>query len=233
MSGHGSDSSGSMRWLLTYADMITLLLAFFVVLYAISKVDAKKYQALAGSLQGAFGGHPPATNAPGVVGTSPLPPRGKPIVPKDDVVFEVVERLQVALESEMGAGRIQIERNDRGILLRFQDTLLFDVGKSELRPEARAVLDKVAATIAPLPYPIEAEGHTDTLPIRSGPFPSNWELSVARATAVVRYLVEAHGISPARLAARGVAEHKPLFPNDQIKGEPRNRRVELTIVTRG
>ena len=232
MSGRGNDSSGSMRWLLTYVDMITLLLAFFVVLYAISKVDAKKYQALAGSIQGAFGGHPPAMSAPGPGGPS-LPPRGEPIVPKQDPVFEVVERLQTALKTEIGADQIQIKRNPRGILLRFQDTLLFDVGKADLRAEARAVLDKVAATIAPLPFPIEAEGHTDTLPIRSGLFPSNWELSVARATAVVRYLVEAHGISPTRLAARGVAEHRPLYPNDQIKGEPRNRRVELTIVTHG
>jgi len=232
MSGRGNDASGSMRWLLTYADMITLLLAFFVVLYAISKVDAKKYQALASSLQGIFGSPPPSANAPGAGGPT-LSPRVDPMPPKQDPVFEVVERLQAALETELGAGRIQIERNPRGILLRFQDTLLFDVGKAELRPEARAILEKVATTIAPLPYPIEAEGHTDTLPIRSGPFPSNWELSVARATAVVRYLVEAHGVSPTRLAARGVAEHKPLYPNDRIRGEPRNRRVELTIVTSG
>jgi chemotaxis protein MotB len=230
MSGQGHDSSGSMRWLLTYADMITLLLAFFVVLYAISKVDAKKYQALASSLQGIFGNPPPSASAPQVGGAA-LPPRVEPMPPKQDLAFEIVEGLQASLEAELGAGRIQIERNPRGVLLRFQDTLLFDVGKADLRPEARAVLDKVAATIAPLPYPIEAEGHTDTLPIRSGPFPSNWELSVARATAVVRYLVEAHTISPTRLAARGVAEHKPLYPNDPIRGEPRNRRVELTIIT--
>jgi chemotaxis protein MotB len=232
MSGKGNDASGSMRWLLTYADMITLLLAFFVVLYAISKVDAKKYQALASSLQGIFGNAPPSASAPRVGGPS-LPPKADPMPPKQDLVFEIVERLQASLETEMGAGRIQIERNPRGILLRFQDTLLFDVGKADLRPEARAVLDKVAATIAPLPFPVEAEGHTDTLPIRSGLFPSNWELSVARATAVVRYLVEAHGISPIRLAARGVGEHRPLYPNDQSRGEPRNRRVELTIVTQG
>jgi chemotaxis protein MotB len=218
-----------MRWLLTYADMITLLLAFFVILYAISKLDAKKYEALVSALRGAFGGPTPAASGSGVGGATL--PRVDPMPPRQDVVFEIVERLQAALEAELGAGRVQIERNPRGVLLRFQDTLLFDVGKADLRTDARALLDKVAATIAPLPYPIEAEGHTDTLPIRSGPYPSNWELSVARATAVVRYLVEAHGISPTRLAARGVAEHKPLFPNDPARGEPRNRRVELTIIT--
>ncbi len=230
MSGRGHDSSGSMRLLLTYADMITLLLAFFVILYAISKLDAKKYQALASALRGAFGSATPAASGSGAGGAT-LPPRVDPVPPKQDVLFEIVVRLQAALEAELGAGRVQIERNPRGVLLRFQDTLLFDVGKADLRPEAQALLDKVATTIAPLPYPIEAEGHTDTLPIRSGPFPSNWELSVARATAVVRYLVEAHGISPTRLAARGVGEHRPLYPNDPTRGEPRNRRVELTIIT--
>jgi len=230
MSGRGNGSSGSMRWLLTYADMITLLLAFFVILYAISKVDVRKYQALVTSLRGAFGGPAPtATLPPGTMG----PARPEPLLPRQDPVFEIVERLQQALGKELGAGRIQIEHTPKGILLRFQDTLLFDIGKAELRPDARRLLDKVAGTIAPLPYAVEAEGHTDTLPIRSGAFPSNWELSVARATAVVRYLVEAQGFSPVRLAARGVGEHKPLFPNHPTTGEPRNRRVELIILTRG
>ncbi len=106
-------------------------------------------------------------------------------------------------------------------------------GKADLHGEARRILDTVVGVISNLPHPIEAEGHTDTLPIKSAQFPSNWELSVARATAVVRYLVEAHGVSPLRLAARGLEEHKPLYPNHPTLGEPRNRRVELNIITRG
>ncbi len=226
MSAGGHNSGGNLRWLLTYADMITLLLAFFVILYAISKVDLKKYETLAVSLRGAF-------NTP----AAPLPIStkgngGERLLPKPDLVFEVVQQLRERLGEDLQAGRVQIERTADGIILRFQDAILFERGKAELRTEARRLLDKVAGVVSGLSNPIEAEGHTDTLPIRSAQFPSNWELSVARATAVVRYLVEAHALSPLRLAARGLGEHKPLFPNDATRGEPRNRRVEIRIVTR-
>ena len=157
---------------------------------------------------------------------------GERLAPKPDLVFEVVQQLRDRLGDDLREGSVQIERTPDGILLRFQDAILFERGKAELRSEARRILDKVTGVILTLSNPIEAEGHTDTLPIRSAQFPSNWELSVARATAVVRYLVETHGISPLRIAARGLGEHKPLFPNDAIRGEPRNRRVELRIVTR-
>lgn len=215
-----------MRWLLTYADMITLLLAFFVILYAISKVDAKKYQALAVSMRGAFGSAGSSHVTSGGAGGEHLPP-------KPDPGFDLAEKLRQSLGQDLGAGTVQIERTESGILLRFQDTVFFERGKADLQAQARRILDNVASVIASLPNGIEAEGHTDTLPIRSAQFPSNWELSVARATAVVRYLVEAHGISPLRLAARGLGEHKPLYPNHPAQGEPRNRRVEVTILTRG
>lgn len=224
MSG-GHNSGGNMRWLLTYADMITLLLAFFVILYAISTVDLKRYESLAVSLRGAF------------AGSAPLPVStrgggGERLLPKPDLVFDVVRELRERLGDDLEAGRVQIERAPEAIILRFPDAILFERGKAELRGGARQILDRVAGVVLSLPNPIEAEGHTDTLPIRSAQYPSNWELSAARATAVVRYLVEIRAVSPLRIAARGVGEHKPLFPNDAIRGEPRNRRVELRIVTR-
>jgi chemotaxis protein MotB len=215
-----------MRWLLTYADMITLLLAFFVILYAISKVDAKKYEALSVSVRGAFGAEGSSLVGGGSAG------RGR-IAPARDAAAPIVEQLQKVLAEDLAGGRIQIERSARGVLIRFQDTLFFERGKAELNSAAQRILREVAAVIAALPNDVEAEGHTDSLPIRSAQFPSNWELSVARSTAVVRYLVEEQGISPLRLSARGLGEHKPLFQNHPTLGEPRNRRVELTIVTRG
>lgn len=223
MSKGSHDTGGSMRWLLTYADMITLLLAFFVILYSISKVDAKKYREVATSLRGAFGSASPYPISTADGG-------GEQLLPKPDQLLGIVERLRQSLGEELDAGRIQIERDAAGILLRFQDAIFFERGKAELTTEARRILDKVAAVISDLPNAIEAEGHTDTLPIRSAQFPSNWELSVARATAVVRHLLEAHGISPLRLAARGLGEYKPLYPNHPTLGEPRNRRVEVRIL---
>lgn len=224
MSG-GDKPSAHQRWLLTYADMITLLLAFFVILYAISKLDLKKYESLAVSLRGAFsttGALPISTGEGG----------GERLLPKPDFVFDVVERLRERLGDDLAAGRVQIERTPDAVVLRFPDGILFERGRAELGSGARQILDRVAGVIFGLSNPIEAEGHTDTLPIRSAQFPSNWELSVARATAVVRYLVEAHAVSPLRIAARGVGEHQPLVPNDPVRGESRNRRVEIRILTR-
>lgn len=226
MSGQGHDAGGNMRWLLTYADMITLLLAFFVILYAISKVDARKYQALAASIRTAFGSAAPYPVPTGGSG-------GERLLPRPDLVFEIVEQLQHTLGSELSQGRVQIERGTDAVVLRVQDGVFFERGRAELHAEARRILDKVAAVIARLSNPVEVEGHTDSLPIRSAQFPSNWELSVARATAVVRYLVELHRVSPLRLAARGLGEYKPLYPNHPALGEPRNRRVEIRILTRG
>jgi len=221
MSGGGHDGGGSMRWLLTYADMITLLLAFFVIMYAVSKVDAKKYKTFASSVQTAFGN-------PIALPREPIP---APIRPRADPLIEILDQLRSNLdEADLREGRIQIERTPDAILLRFQDTVFFERGKAELGPEARGILDVVAGAVADLPNSIEAEGHTDLLPIRSARFPSNWELSVARATAVVRYLALSHGISPLRLSARGLGEFKPLVPNPPGGGEPRNRRVELKIL---
>jgi chemotaxis protein MotB len=205
--------------------MITLLLAFFVILYAISKVDLKKYETLAVSLRGAF-------NTPAPQPLSSKGGGGERLLPAPDLVFDLVQQLRDRLGEDLRDGRVQIERGADGITLRFQDAIFFERGRAELRGEARRILDTVAGVILPLPHPIEAEGHTDTLPIRSAQYPSNWELSVARATAVVRYLVEVHGLSPLRIAARGLGEHKPLFANDPTRGEPRNRRVEIRIVTR-
>jgi len=208
---------GSGRWLLTYADMITLLLAFFVIMYAISKVDAERYQAIAMSIRGAFG--MAAAPAPGAA------------VPPLEPLHPLVEVLRRHLAEDLRAGRLQIEATREAIVLRFQDAVFFGRGKAELTPGAQGILDRLAAVVKDLPNGVEAEGHTDILPIRSRQFPSNWELSAARATAVVRYLGETHGISPLRLAARGLGEHQPMYPNDPVRGEPRNRRVEIRILT--
>lgn len=217
----GQVGGGSMRWLLTYADMITLLLAFFVIMYAVSKVDAKKYKTFATSVQTAFG------NRPITPVRDPIP---GPIVPRTDPLAQIQDELRQSLDSaDLRDGRIQMERTAEGLVLRFQDTVFFERGRADLSPEARGILDKVAAAIAESPYSIEAEGHTDTLPIRSARFPSNWELSLARATAVMRYFVQVHGMSPLRLSSRGLGEFRPLYPDIPGVGERRNRRVELKI----
>ena len=225
MAGGGHDSGGGLRWLLTYADMITLLLAFFIILYASSKIDAKKYTDLTGSIRVAFG--------------APLPTRsivqagngGEKLQPFPDLVGVLVQQLSSHLEEEIKVGNVEIERNDKGVVLRFRETVLFGLGSATLSDEARTILNKVAPSLLNIPHAIEVEGHTDNLPIRSSIFPSNWELSVGRATAVMRHLVEVQRFPLSRLPARGMADNRPLEPNDLARGNPRNRRVELHVLT--
>lgn len=225
MVGNGHDGGGGLRWLLTYADMITLLLAFFIILYASSRVDAKKYTDMVSSIRTAFG--------------VPLPPRsvvragdgGEKLLPFPDTVGMLVQQLSVQLEEEIKTGSVEIERNEKGVILRLQETVLFDLSSATLSAEAKRILDKIAPSLLNVPNAIEVEGHTDNLPIRSPIFPSNWELSVGRATAVIRHLVEIHRFPPGRLAARGMADNQPLAPNDPVRGNIRNRRVELHIQT--
>jgi len=224
MSGHNHDGGGGLRWLLTYADIITLLLVFFIILYASSKADAKKYTDMVSSIRVAFG--------------VPLPPRpiiqvgggGETLLPFPDMVGILVQQLSVQLEDEIQAGNVEIERTEKDIVLRLQDPVLFDLGSATLSDKAKGILDSIAPPLLTASSAIEVEGHTDTLPIKSSIFPSNWELSVGRATAVIRYLVGVHRFPPARLAARGMADNQPLAPNDLARGNPRNRRVELHIL---
>jgi chemotaxis protein MotB len=224
MAGGGHDGGGGLRWLLTYADMITLLLAFFIILYASSKVDAKKYTDLASSIRVAFG--------------VPMPPRaiihvgagGEKLLPIPDMVGILMQRFSAELEEEVKLGGVDIERSERGMVLRFREPILFESGKATLPVEAMGILDKVATLLRDVPNLIEVEGHTDSLPIRTPFFPTNWELSAMRATSVVRYLHEVRRLPPERLAARGLADTRPLVSGDRVRGTPANRRVELHIL---
>lgn len=217
--------SGGLRWLLTYADMITLLLAFFIVLYVASSLDAKKYAELASSLRVAFNAPPRASPITQVGGG------GEKLLPIPDPVGALMLQLSHELEEEIQQGRVEIQQTEKGIVLRFREAVFFESGKATLSQEAQRILDRVAGSLRDIPNPIEVEGHTDSLPVRTRFFPTNWELSVARATAVVRYLVEVRGLSPERLAARGLADNRPLVAEDRLRGNPRNRRVEVHVLT--
>lgn len=224
--GRGRDSnSGGLRWLLTYADMITLLLAFFIILYVSSRVDAKKYNDLAASIRVAFGATLPASPI-AQVGRG-----GEKLLPIPDMVGMLMRRFSRELKEEIGQGKVEIQRTEKGIVLRFRETVLFESGRATLSDKAKRILDQVATPLRDVPNAIEVEGHTDSLPIRTHVFPTNWELSVVRATAVVRYLVEVRGLPPERLAARGMADNRPLVPEEKLRGNPRNRRVEVHVLT--
>lgn len=218
--GGGHDGAGGMRWLLTYADLITLLLIMFIMLYSISMVDAAKFKEIMQNLKAAFGG---------VLQQGPtfLPGSG------DRLIAELVPKLSAAVENEgSGTGAAQVFKNERGIVVRLMtDNVLYDRGSVELKPEMQRILDAVAPVLGTAGLPVLVEGHTDDLPTRGrGRFQSNWELSTERATQVVRYLIEHGKVPPARLSAAGYAEFHPLVPNDTEAGRRRNRRIDIIIL---
>ncbi|MEW5762747.1 MAG: flagellar motor protein MotB [Bacillota bacterium] len=234
--GHGGAEGRASRdrWLITYADLITLLLIFFVVMYAISKVDADKFAAIAQALTKALGGsgmvlpHPGASVSPGV---------GQPqsaVTPGASEGLELA-RVRTQLEEvlrEKGLNAyFSVRQEERGIVLSIQDTVLFDLGKADLRPEAKKIIDDVGLVLLQTPNYIRIEGHTDNLPIHTPQFPSNWELSVARACSVVQRLIHTLNFPPERLSATGYGEYRPRVPNDTPEHRQLNRRVDFVILS--
>ena len=233
-----SDHENHDRWLISYADFITLLFAFFVVMYAVSAVNEGKYRILAETLGGAFGRTPAASEAPVPQLTSePLPPEMRQRTLKEQQAIEEQEHMaSVAsnLLDVMGPlvkeGKVRMTQSRRGVSIEINANVLFAPGRAELQPESLAVLRAVANTLKSEPFKLEITGHTDTIPISSPLFASNWELSAVRASSVVRLLAD-NGIAPDRLYAIGREASQPIAPNDTAEGRARNRRVELMILS--
>ena len=200
------------RWLISYADFMTLLCAFFMTVYAATLAETPAATAAA----------PVEVTVPAVE-TAPEPPPVDPAV----ALREQVER---ALAPELAAGYLQLVEDPRGLVIEVPDAGAFDVGQAALAPEAQAMLSRVATMLAPLPNAVRIEGHSDTTPIRTPQYASNWDLSTARATRVVEFLVTTAGLAPSRLSAAGYAEFKPRASNDTPTGRARNRRVDLVLL---
>lgn len=230
------------RWLVSYADFITLLFAFFVVMYAISTLNEGKYRVLADSLIVAFRNDPVVTAqttglAPMNRTTSSLPPPRPAVRAVDPLrkqktreMQDLAKRISNAMTPLVQSGQVRLTQLPQGLAVEINASVLFAPAQAKLQQaESIAALEAVAKLLAPGQQQIRVEGHTDYLPIASVAFPSNWELSSARASSVVRLFIAA-GVAPARLAAVGYAEHKPVESNDTPEGRARNRRVTLMIL---
>jgi chemotaxis protein MotB len=216
------------RWLVSYADFVTLLLAFFVTMYAISTVDAKKMERAAAALQDAFPNWTNGANGvlPGSRTAAPAPaalPRG------DSELLNVESRLFYRLRA-IGEDRVELTRDHRGLVITVRESGSFPVGSADLSDHARSLFREIGRSLADLPNGIRIEGHTDDIPIHNGRFSSNWELSTARATAVVAFLVEQVRIAPDRLSAAGYGEFHPRVANDSADHRARNRRVDIVVL---
>lgn len=231
--------SSHERWLVSYADFITLLFAFFTTMYAISTVDAQKLNQMVESMQAAFAkGDSPVGGAGGGPATGvgpariPAPPRtwtpsgaGK----QEASVEEVRARLSMELEQQIDAGLVQIEVDPRGLVVSIREAGSFPTGRAELSPVAETVLVSIATGLNDVGNFVRVEGHTDDVPIHTERYRSNWELSTARATNVVAFFLQ-RGLEPARLSAAGYAEYHPRVPNDGTDSRARNRRIDVVVL---
>ena len=215
------------RWLVSYADFITLLFAFFTTMYAISTVDAQKMSKMVASMQVALKSDPSAHAAP-----VPLPQNGlpQPVVPQLDNLVVLRQQLASRLERQIQQGNVEIGVDARGLVVSIREAGSFPSGSADLSDGARALLAQVASPLSELPHPVRIEGHTDDTPIRNPRFRSNWELSTARATQVIAYLQNELGLSATRLSAAGYGEFHPRVPNASAAERSQNRRVDLVIL---
>lgn len=231
---HGG-GGGSDRWLISYADFITLLMVLFVVLYSMGQTDIKKYKQLAESLRVAFTGGPMRVVDPMIDqagGTEKEPPApivipGIPNAPINSV--EVASQLTDLLSQSRLGGSVSVQNNIEGVLISLSEKVLFLPGTAKLHEQAYPVLDAVVKMVKPLDNSIRVVGHTDDTPPADPRYASNWDLSVARAVRIVNYMAEA-GIAPERMTASGQGEYRPIFPNDTDEHRQLNSRAEIVIV---
>ena len=236
------------RWLVSYADFITLLFAFFVTMYAISRVDERKLGSMVESLHRALGStiftqatHP----EPGAFQSSAYPvnvaivptSREKGVSSEDfeKLAQSIQKKMAEGMETDGSHGRASLNElkfiiDKRGLVLRFSERFFFDSGDASIRPEVVPLLTVLAQSLEALPNQVRIEGHTDSVPIRTARFPSNWELSTARATTVVAYLINRFKFAPERLSAGGYSEYRPVETNTTVDGRSRNRRVDIVVL---
>lgn len=239
------------RWLVSYADFITLLFAFFVVMYAISSVNEGKYRIMSDSIVDAFKNSPtsdkiihipapaPQQTESGKIQIQPIALKLQPSVAEAAQLMEKEQRrenmksvagnLLSVMEPLVKGGQVKVTESNRGISIEINASLLFAPAQAVLNKDSISVLTAVGQVLANDTHQVQIEGHTDNLPIASSVFPSNWELSSARASSVTRLFVE-NGVAPQRIVVIGYADNRPVENNDTPEGRARNRRVTVMIL---
>lgn len=218
------------RWLVSYADFITLLFAFFVSMYAISSVNEGKFRVLSDSLSVAFN--------PSLYSTVKLhdgprfvkEQRSHAADEFQEVFDNKYQKLTNALKDLEKEQKLSMIYDHKKITIRISESIVFQPGTDEMVPEALPVIDEIANALKDMSNNVRVEGHTDNIPTNTSRFPSNWDLSSARALKVLKYLVEKHKYDPKRLSASGYGEWRPVASNDTPEGRAKNRRIDLQIL---
>ena len=228
------------RWMVSYADFITLLFALFVVMYAVAKADQKKQTQVSAAIDSAFsslGIFPDATSRPTEGATA-----GKTAIVMDENVLSparvkddlehVRRELEQKLSSQVATHSVAIQMGRDGLVISLREAGFFSSGSAAPKPESLPALRQIAGSLGHTPYDLRIEGHTDNIPIHTAEFDSNWELSSARATRIARFFIDLKAISPERISAAGYAEFHPVAGNDTADGRAENRRVDLVVLPR-
>ncbi len=228
----GDGSSSVSEWMTTYSDLVTLLLCFFVLLFSFSVIDAKKFEAIIRSFQGSLS----------------VLDSGKTI-DEDQYISQALQSNRLLREQQEAEsmewlyrqldeyiqqnnleGTVVLGVEERGLLIRFKDQVLFDSGKAVIRKDGEPIVQSIGEILKQNDRAIRVEGHTDNVPMHSLLYPSNWELSTARAVNVVKFFIEKVGIAPTRLSAAGYSEYHPIADNDTAENRQKNRRVDVVIL---
>lgn len=231
------------RWLVSYADFITLLFAVFVTLYAMSQTDKKKAEAVLESMRESFGysttsaGAKPTVIDAGSMSVIPsihrltqAPTRGKSRGGEKD--FRSTKASIEAYLAKVGAqGKVSVAVTQRGLVVSLKEAGFFDSGSAVLKQDSYALLKDVVSSLTSYSNAVRVEGHTDNMPISSAAFPSNWELSTARATNLLQYLTKQNDFDPTRICAAGYGEYRPVADNSIEEGRSKNRRVDIVLLS--
>lgn len=232
------EEAGGATWLDTYADTVTLLMTFFVLLYSMSTLDEQKVQQISVAFNQVMSGKAADSilqynlydgEVPLVGGESKVEvSEDSRVMETDQQTFEEISKF---VEESGLSDSLSVEPDERGVILQLKDSILFEIGKADLKDNSKAILDKISSLIANLPNDIIVEGHTDNVPINTYEYQSNWELSANRATRVIRYFVDEKHLNGGRFSASACGEYEPLEVNNSDENRAKNRRVNILIVS--
>jgi chemotaxis protein MotB len=219
------------RWLVSYADFITLLFAFFVVMYSAAQLDKRRAGKLATAIQTAFTQHGSLPPKPAEVGglAEQGTPANLPVGNTEEEFRSLQEKLQSTLSLEIASGDVAVRSTPEGLVISLREIGFFDTGSAEIRASSQPAFDRLANVLLGAHGEIRVEGHTDDVPIHNSHFASNWDLSTARATTTIRLLITKYNFSPRRLSAAGYGEYRPIASNATSDGRALNRRVDIVI----
>lgn len=238
--------TGAPKWMVTYSDMVTLVLVFFILLFSMSQIDVVKFQAISDSFRdrAIFDFFPspvpmdhPSDSPDYTIGQDdqgeflfPPAPEKEDEEDEEDSLNQLIAEVEDFLDEEDLHSVVTANRTERGVVLVLQERILFDFGEAEILPSGEPFLQKIGRLFVDIPNNIKVEGHTDNVPMSSFRYPSNWELSGARASSVIRYLLEEFPLKEYRFSLAGYGETRPVLPNTSEENRQKNRRVEIVIL---